>query len=1484
MVIRVYAGDYIQDIDLTGRSSLTIGSGRKCTVRLDESLLKGAEVKLIKAQRQWVAHCKGDVHGPNGEIRSIVLTADIILVLNEDTRVALEVMEPGQDHIAVPLDSVTALTIGRKSDRNLWLQNARVSSNHADLVKRGNRWVLIDHSANGTFVNKRQIAETVLTDKDRIDIADFTMTLENDTLHVTGARNKVVVTLPDTPRVPKPLKQSEPPAPSSMRLSPFQRSPRTLTKRKPIEITIQNAPGIGSMPETNWISVFLPTVLMALVYGLYAYIQKSGSMLVMLPMMSMGAIISVVNFLGQKKRYRQREALRHEKYQQYIETVTAQMEAANKKQRDEMQKENPTPVESFAIVAGQKRALWGKRPQDSDFLSLRVGHGTTRSDLQIRIPQEQLSLEEDIYNRIPRQLKEAYSTVSDVPVRCDLRTYSSCGITGPRRQMITLVQNMLLQMTALHCYEEVRLAVFFPKQEGAQWNWMRWLPHCFDETRSVRYLACTDADAEYICAVLEDRLKERVKTAEEARPSEKDIPLPFYLFVIADADILQNRKMQALLQTNDKRIGVSSLWLGEDLAQLPLSVEWLIQLDDQGNGEMYPRDDKDHTVVFALDPPPENDCEEFARAMAPVRVPAKTDEYTLPGSITFLEGMHAAAPKDLRIAERWQRPHDPHSLAVPIGVKENGETFLFDIHEKKHGPHGLVAGMTGSGKSEMIQSWILSMAVQYSPQQVSFVLIDFKGTGLIQPFMSLPHLAGTISNLDSNITRNLIALESELIRRQTLFDAAHVTSIEQYHARYQEGLINEPLSYLFVVIDEYAEFKEKYPEFTKAIDSLFRTARSLGLRAILLTQNPTNVVSSESAANVRFRWCLKVANTAASKEMIGRPDAARLTVPGRAFIKIGEDEEFVLLQSFWSGAPYRARDMAKDNDIAVSVVDLQARRIRYAANNGKKATDGAGDTEIMRVVQEIARTAQTMGGVQARQLWQPRLQQQIFLEDLCGEAVPAAGLSPILGMVDDPYRQSQDVLRLPLAQNHFAVLGAPGSGKTTLLQTLTTSLCMQYAPAEVNVCILDFGGGTFRAFEKFPHVVCVAAGGQEETIRAAIQWLEDTAAQRKTQFADHGGSIQAYRQSTGQVCPYLVVVIDNFPSLLQTYPDYEEFFRLAAQDYGRYGISLALAANSTTLLGYRIKSSIKIMVALNMTDRADYSDIVGRTEGLEPEDVKGRGLCVQSGRVLEFQTALPCRAEDAGRMQQLRALGARLQLQWKGLCAPKVRSMPRTVSRADLAGVRFGIGLAYDGLAPVAAFEDGAHIFVVSADAAYQAELIHMLAADAFSAGKEVAVYGAGALSGVTALDTIDEFNCYIRTLAKRLDDRRRGEGSDDVDIYILIANWGECFDGMADDIPALLGMIANYAQRVGVWLAVCAERRDIIRLENGHDPATRAFLKGNVLAAAGAVAEYTFLETSALSLAERNAKIAVGDGWLFGKGQPKKIKLLYKEGNCETK
>ncbi|MBQ9082656.1 MAG: type VII secretion protein EssC, partial [Clostridia bacterium] len=556
--------------------------------------------------------------------------------------------------------------------------------------------------------------------------------------------------------------------------------------------------------------------------------------------------------------------------------------------------------------------------------------------------------------------------------------------------------------------------------------------------------------------------------------------LPYYVVVVADAGPLKNTALEKALAMNRPELGVSGLFLGRSLSDFPNSIHSVLELKEADGGLAMKLHTDDHTMELFTD-----ECdvlaveyERFARAMAPIRLPGQAKAKMLPKSISFLQGWNIPDLEQLDISSLWRTSCSYKSMAVPIGIRANGEKFFFDIHEKAHGPHGLVAGMTGSGKSEMIQSWILSMAMQFSPENAAFVLIDFKGTGLILPFLNLPHLAGTISDLDVNISRNLIALNSELARRKRLFDEAGVNKISDYLKLYQAGKVREPMPYLFVVIDEYAEFRAKFPDFTGQINSLFRTGRSIGVHIILLTQNPSGVVSGESESNVRFRWCLKVASAAASKEMLGEhDDAAYITNPGRAYVRVGSDEVFEPVQSFYSGAPYYPKD-ATSNAVLPEIGQMapDGTLTLYRPELGGLQQKAHG-TEIAAVVDHIRNYTRKENIPNARPIWQNRMPGELYLPDLLQKAPPPVQdeLRPIIGLIDDPRHQLQRPLHLPLSTDgHTAIIGAPGSGKTVMLQTLAASLCVQYSPDEVNLYIMDFGGWSLGMFRDFPHVCSIA--------------------------------------------------------------------------------------------------------------------------------------------------------------------------------------------------------------------------------------------------------------------------------------------------------------------------------------------------------------------------------------------------------------------------
>ena len=389
--------------------------------------------------------------------------------------------------------------------------------------------------------------------------------------------------------------------------------------------------------------------------------------------------------------------------------------------------------------------------------------------------------------------------------------------------------------------------------------------------------------------------------------------------------------------------GITVVMQSESIVKLPSAIDYIIELGEN-EGRMYSGSNSLQKQSFVPDRCGVALCRQAAKAMAPIRIPAGDVDLSLPDCVTFLEGYGVKRPDELDVLENWENACAYQSLAVPIGMASSDHVFNFDISEKAYGPHGLVAGTTGSGKSEMVQSWLLSMATQFSPQDVSFVLIDFKGTGLILPFRNLPHVAGTISDLDTNIQRNLIALRSELERRKAVLDKAGVNNIVDYLKKYKKGLAAEPLSYLIVVIDEYAEFKSRFPDFTAEINSLFRTGRSLGVHIVLMTQNPAGIVSGQAEDNVHFRWCLKVQSKEASKDFIGVADAAEIHNPGRAFIKVGSDELFAQVQSFWSGAKYQpdARDKHAQN-LRIARVKLNGQKEVFQETDTVRGENGKGN-------------------------------------------------------------------------------------------------------------------------------------------------------------------------------------------------------------------------------------------------------------------------------------------------------------------------------------------------------------------------------------------------------------------------------------------------------------------------------------------------------------------------------------------------------------
>lgn len=649
------------------------------------------------------------------------------------------------------------------------------------------------------------------------------------------------------------------------------------------------------------------------------------------------------------------------------------------------------------------------------------------------------------------------------------------------------------------------------------------------------------------------------------------------------------------------------------------------------------------------------------------------ERFQLPSMLTFLELYGVGKTEHLNALTRWRENSPVNSLSVPVGLREDGTPFSLDLHEKAHGPHGLVAGMTGSGKSEFIITFILSMALNFHPDEVAFILIDYKGGGLAGAFedsasgFKLPHLAGTITNLDGNeVNRALISIQSELRRRQAIFNEAKQVSgegtidIYKYQKMFRSGLVSKPIPHLFIVSDEFAELKAQQPEFMSQLISAARIGRSLGVHLILATQKPSGVVDDQIWSNSRFRICLKVQERADSMDMLKRPDSAELKETGRFYLQVGFNELFELGQSAWCGAPYTPTDRVEQKrDEKIEVIDNLG-RVLFESKKKETSTRNATITQVVSIVRYLSKLA-SEEHIRTHQLWLPQIPQYIYLDDLeakYGWSAAPYELNPIAGEYDDPFNQSQSVLTIPFTREGNALIyGVTGSGKGTLLNTIIVGLLKHYSPEQLNLYILDLGEETLRVFANAPQVGDVLFSTDVEKIQNLFKMLQEEISRRKKLFVDGDGSYVNYCSSHDVAVPQILVVIRNYSAFAEQFEFLDEKLIQIARECSKYGIYLLMTSNAPNSVRYRVAQSFSNVYALRLNDVGDYIGLFGGTGGVYPAKIKGRGI-FKATQVYEFQTAHFARTAD---QQSIREFVSALSGQY-GLRAKPVPILPDRVT------------------------------------------------------------------------------------------------------------------------------------------------------------------------------------------------------------------------------
>lgn len=1174
------------------------------------------------------------------------------------------------------------LNIGRTQDNQIIFDNKYVSSQHAILIWQNQGWSITDaQSRNGTFVNGQRIATTRLVPGDMVYIMGLKIVVGNGFFAVNNPDSALRIS---STSVSELARQDTDSATENWEESVPETYQCSLRLSRGIEksfLTIDPPPPPQEPEETPLALLLGP----ALTMGLTAVVMAAVAVINLMngtstPLTALPTIIMSFSMLcgtllwplltkrSEKKRVKQAETLRQNRYREYLDQVRNEIYQLGETQKTILLENAPSITECEARVLNREGTLWERTIGQRDFLCLRLGIGDVPMDVEIKYPEKRFSVDTDLLQNEVYRMSAESQTLSSAPITCSLLNNPFVGISGEHETADKFLQTLILQIATLHSYRDVKLVFFTEEAERPIWKPYRLLPHMKDENEDMRFFAVGADEQKAVALYLEHVWNERSECAT-SRPNEIST---YYVLIATDISIMERVPLFEKIGVQKENVGFCAITIAQKFGDLPKICSLLIDLSSNIPCLYRRSDPVDEKISFEPELSDLSNVEQICRILGNLVLHTRAEQYTLPKILPFLELYGAGKVEHLNSQTRWKENSSVNSLQVPVGVGEGGDTIYLDLHEKAHGPHGLIAGMTGSGKSEFVITYLLSMAVNYHPDEVAFILIDYKGGGLAGAFedatngIKIPHLAGTITNLDgASVNRALISIQSELRRRQGIFNRAKELSgsgtmdIYKYQKLFRSGVVTEAIPHLLIVSDEFAELKTQRPDFMAQLISAARIGRSLGVHLILATQKPTGVVDDQIWSNSRFRVCLKVQERSDSAEMLKRPDAAEIKDTGRFYLQVGFNDLFELGQSAWCGAPYiPAEQVEKKRDDSVAVVD-DLGRVLLEVRPKSEAMNG-GTSQVVAIVRYLSELGKAEN-VSARQLWLPPIPEWIYLDDLTEKylhTVQPCELNPIIGEYDDPFNQFQGLLTLPFAKNGNALLyGVAGSGKTTFLNTMLVDLLRSYDAQHLNIYIVDLGEETLRVFEDAPQIGNVLLSSDGERILGLFKMLREEIARRKARFAEGNGDYQSYCQSGGIILPQILVIIRNYAAFAEQFESLDDALIQITRECNKYGIYFLITANAANTVRYRVAQNFGTVYALQLNDTSDYIGIFGGTGGVYPSKLEGRGI-FKTDRVYEFQTAHF--AKDSSQ-QALHGFVAKLSESSYGICARPIPMLPDRV-------------------------------------------------------------------------------------------------------------------------------------------------------------------------------------------------------------------------------
>ncbi|WP_349899374.1 FtsK/SpoIIIE domain-containing protein [Parafrigoribacterium soli] len=1182
-------------------------------------------------------------------------------------------------------------SLGRDSACDIVLTDPLVSKKHLRFEVDTAVEIVDLGSANGVVVDGGIVGRLRVTKKETILVGDTEMVIEvNPVIAETGV----------TPKAGPIF---------------FNRSPQVEPRYVGAELVGPEVPQELDLQDFPLLSMIAPLIMGG---ALFAFTHNPQSLL----FVALSPVLMIGNYVSQRMSRKKKQKSSIVKFDARLSALTEQLAQERVHEHEMRLREAPSTAEILAQSARFDSLLWTRRPEHWSFLNVRLGTGTMESRNTIREDQKSTSLPE-FQSRFD-ELVAANRFVHDVPIIDNLYDSGALGISGAPDAVVEVTNALLVQLTGLHSPAELVVASIITPAWSSGFEWLKWIPHTSSPHSPITgsHLADSAASGAALVSAIEDMISARQEAnrataqrrgaisedqtalergatvGEDAASAGTPSLVPAMILLISD-DASVDRARLVQLSESAADAGIYPVWIARSPRALPAVCRTFLNLAEDGGpataafvrlGETI-----DDVVTEHVSPA---DALDFARRLAPVIDAGAlvADSSDLPRSVSMVSLLgHDLFESSEAVTDRWRQNESIHNRTGGENTKLRtagklraivGSSGVDGIHLdlRTQGPHALVGGTTGSGKSEFLQAWVLGMAAEYSPDRVTFLFVDYKGGSAFADCVSLPHCVGLVTDLSPHLVRRaLTSLRAELRFREHLLNRKKAKDLLELEKR---GDPECPPA-LVLVIDEFAALVGEVPEFVDGVVDIAQRGRSLGIHLIMATQRPAGVIKDNLRANTNLRIALRMADESDSQDVVGVKEAGGFdpSIPGRGLAKTGPGR-LTQFQSGYAGG-WTSREPERPGiEIAQLRFGSENRWEEPRRSDVEEVTD-LGPTDQQRLVSTVVSASHAANIPAPRRPWLDELATVYEL----GRLHQRTDAELLLGVSDVPEEQQQrPVFFRPDTDGHISIFGTGGSGKSATLRTLAAAAAITPRGGAVEVYGLDFGAGSLRMLEALPHVGSIINGDDSERVIRLFRMIKQELESRAPRFAAaNASSIADYRTLANRPDEKrILLLIDGYPTFRQEFEipagrsAWYSVFQEVISDGRQLGIHIAFTADRPGSVPSSISSSVQRRVVLRLAEEGGYSmlDV--------PSDILGVGSAPGRAIVDNLETQIAILGGSTSMSDQSAATRALGEAMTRAGVAPAaaIGSLPKEYPPAQLpdrVGDRPVLGISDENLGPV---------------------------------------------------------------------------------------------------------------------------------------------------------------------------------------------------------